>query len=81
MDIGFLSKDFENFKSLGQGAYGVVIKAQNKKNKKFYAVKLCQNEDKKKENGYYDIPYTSLREVTVLKALRHPFIVKLSSPW
>ncbi|ORZ32368.1 cell division control protein 28, partial [Catenaria anguillulae PL171] len=57
---------------LGEGTYGVVFKAREKATGKIVALKKIKLENE--ENG---MPSTSLREITVLKELRHPNIVQL----
>lgn len=67
---------FEAVEKLGEGSYGSVYLAKDRsKPSRRFAIKLL----KQKTQGstkYCDIPYTSLREVSILKDLDHPNIVK-----
>lgn len=66
----------ENFKvleKLGEGSYGCVIKATDLLTGEIVAIKKC----KIKSRESYGIPYWVIREVTMLKELRHKNIVKL----
>jgi serine/threonine protein kinase len=65
---------FDKIKKLGEGSYGSVYLAQSKDTKKFFAIKVLKKKDAKYK--YMDIPYTSLREVSILKDLDHENIVK-----
>lgn len=53
------------------GTYGVVYKAKNKKTNQFVALKKIRLESE--EEG---VPSTSIREISLLKELKHPNIVK-----
>lgn len=57
---------------LGEGTFGVVSKAKSKRNGNIFALKkiLMHNE----KDGF---PITALREVKLLKLLRHPNILHL----
>lgn len=57
---------------IGQGAYGIVYKAQNTQNKEIVAVKRIKFETR--EEG---IPASAIREIALLKELKHQNIVKL----
>lgn len=65
-------KDFKMIEKIGEGTYGVVFKARNLKTKKLVAMK-------KVRLGAEDegIPATTIREISVLKELKHPNIVSL----
>ena len=58
--------------TLGEGTYGIVKKAWDKTRKKTVAVKQIKMEDY--EDGF---PPTALREISLLKEIRSPFVVKL----
>jgi serine/threonine protein kinase len=62
---------YQVLEKLGEGTYGVVFKAIDKTSNKYVALKKirCDNEDE-------GVPSTSLREVSLLKELDHPNIVK-----
>lgn len=57
---------------VGEGTYGVVYKCQNKNTKEYVALKKIrlENEDE-------GIPSTAIREISILKQMKHPNIVKL----
>lgn len=63
---------FLRLQKLGEGTYGVVYKCQNKESQEFVAVKKIrlENEDE-------GIPSTAIREISILKQLKHPNIVEL----
>jgi len=63
---------YEAIETIGQGAYGKVIKARNKQDGSLVAIKQLKTQST--EEG---IPQTTLREITFLKDLDHPNIVKL----
>lgn len=58
--------------TIGQGAYGKVIKARDIQTGQLVAIKQLRTQST--EEG---IPQTTLREITFLKDLDHPNIVKL----
>ena len=62
--------DYEKSEKIGEGTYGVVYKARNKKNGKFVALKKIRLESE--EEG---VPSTTVREISLLKELQHPNIV------
>lgn len=63
---------YEVIETIGQGAYGKVIKARNRHDDSLVAIKQLRTQST--EEG---IPQTTLREITFLKDLDHPNIVKL----
>lgn len=65
-------EDFFKIEKIGEGTYGVVYKGRNKKTGEMVAMKKIrlENEDE-------GIPSTALREMTLLKELRHVNIVTL----
>ncbi|KAJ3372685.1 Cell division protein kinase 1 [Allomyces arbusculus] len=63
---------FQRLNKLGEGTYGVVYKARERTSGKIVAIKKMKLEQE--ENG---MPSTSLREITVLRELNHPNIVRL----
>lgn len=58
---------------VGEGTYGVVYKAKDKQTNEFVALKRIRLEVE--DEG---IPSTTLREISVLRQLKHPNIVELS---
>ena len=57
---------------VGEGTYGVVYKCQNKYTNEYVALKKIrlENEDE-------GIPSTAIREISILKQMKHPNIIKL----
>ncbi|KAL3273219.1 hypothetical protein HHI36_014673 [Cryptolaemus montrouzieri] len=64
--------DFLKIEKIGEGTYGVVYKGKNKKTGQLVALKKIRLESE--DEG---IPATALREISLLKELRHPNIVSL----
>lgn len=64
---------FEVLSSIGEGAYGIVLKCRDKKTNKIYAIKKFK--DKDTEN--LSIKKVLLRELRALRQLKHPNIIKL----
>jgi serine/threonine protein kinase len=58
-------------KPVGEGTYGVVYKAKDKTNGEFVALKKIRLEVE--DEG---VPSTALREISLLRELDHPNIVK-----
>lgn len=63
--------DYVKIEKIGEGTYGVVYKARNEVTGKFAALKKIRLESE--EEG---VPSTAIREISLLKELRHPNIVK-----
>ena len=57
---------------VGEGTYGVVFKSRNKETQELVALKKI-----KLENEDEGIPSTAIREISILKQLKHPNIVNL----
>jgi serine/threonine protein kinase len=64
--------DYEKLEKLGEGTYGVVYKARNRKTGRTVALKKVRLEAE--DEG---VPSTSIREISTLLELRHPNIVEL----
>ncbi|KAF9202263.1 NADPH-dependent diflavin oxidoreductase 1 [Haplosporangium sp. Z 27] len=62
--------DFEKLNKVGEGTYGVVYRARDKKTDEIVALKRIRME---REND--GLPISSLREIKLLKTLRHDNIV------
>lgn len=63
---------YEELKAIGEGTYGVVVKAKDKNTGEVYALKRIKLESE--DEG---IPSTAIREIALLKELQHPNIVRL----
>ena len=60
---------------IGEGTYGVVYKAKNRLTADLVALKKIRLEAE--DEG---IPSTAIREISILKELQHPNIVRCPSP-
>jgi len=65
-------EDFQKIEKIGEGTYGVVYKGRNKVTGQIVAMKKIRLESD--DEG---IPSTAIREISLLKELRHPNIVYL----
>lgn len=63
---------YEKLEKIGEGTYGIVYKARDKTTNEIVALKKIRLVDD--EEG---IPSTAIREISLLKDLNHPNIVKL----
>ena len=66
-------EDFDQIKVLGQGAFGKVVLAQKKDNKKIYAIKILKKREIL-ETGQLE---HTLAEKMILSHVNHPFLVGL----
>ena len=64
--------NYEKLSKLGEGTYGAVFKGRDRRTGQEVAIKCIKLEQE--EEG---IPPTSIREISILKELNHPNIVKL----
>ncbi|KAI9020503.1 kinase-like domain-containing protein [Hyaloraphidium curvatum] len=64
--------NYEKIEKIGEGTYGVVYKARDKKSGDIVALKKIRLETE--DEG---VPSTAVREISVLKELKHPNIVNL----
>lgn len=62
---------YQKQERLGEGTYGVVYKAKNMQTGEIVAIKKIRLE--KEDDG---IPSTAIREISLLKNLKHPNIVE-----
>jgi serum/glucocorticoid-regulated kinase 2 len=65
--------DFELLKVLGKGAFGKVVLAQKRDNRKFYAIKIL-NKQRIVETNQME---HTIAEKTILQHINHPFLVGL----
>ncbi|KAJ1966263.1 eukaryotic translation initiation factor 2-alpha kinase, partial [Dispira parvispora] len=68
--------DFEEIVFLGKGGYGEVVKARNKLDNRFYAVKKIKLDPRDVEMNR-----KILREVSTLSRLHHEFVVRYYTTW
>lgn len=62
---------YEKIERVGEGTYGVVYKARDRRTNGIVALKKIRLEQE--EEG---VPSTAIREVALLKELNHPNVVK-----
>ena len=63
---------YQKIEKLGEGRHGIVYKAQNKETGEIVALKRIRLDNE--EEG---VPCTAIREISLLKELRHPNIERL----
>lgn len=63
---------YQKLEKIGEGTYGVVYKARDRVSEELVALKKIRLEAE--DEG---IPSTAIREISLLKDLQHPNIVKL----
>ncbi|KAL1925261.1 uncharacterized protein VTP21DRAFT_144 [Calcarisporiella thermophila] len=63
---------YQKIEKLGEGTYGIVYKAQNRETNEVVALKRIRLDNE--EEG---VPCTAIREIALLKELKHPNIVRL----
>ncbi|XP_074703758.1 cyclin-dependent kinase 3-like isoform X1 [Strix aluco] len=67
-----LREAFHKVEKIGEGTYGVVYKARNKHTGQLVALKKIRL-----DSGTEGVPSTAIREISLLKELKHPNIVRL----
>ena len=72
-EFGSKKKNFEKIKEIGAGTYGIVYKGINKQTEKIIAIKKIKIEVQTE-----GIPSTALREICILRDLKHEHIVELN---
>lgn len=65
-------QNYDHIAKLGEGTFGIVYRSKNKQNGQEYALKEMRLESE--EEG---IPSTAIREISLLRELNHPNVVKL----
>jgi serine/threonine protein kinase len=63
---------FIKLEKIGEGTYGVVFKSRNKETQELVALKKIRL-----ENEQEGIPSTAIREISILKQLKHNNIIEL----
>lgn len=63
---------YQKLDKLGEGTYGVVFKAKNTETGDIVALKKIKLE--KEDDG---VPSTAIREISLLKGIKHPNVVEL----
>ncbi|KAI5171036.1 hypothetical protein NEFER03_0438 [Nematocida sp. LUAm3] len=67
-----MTETFQKIEKIGEGTYGVVYKAREKGTGKVVALKKVRLTDDRE-----GMPATTIREISLLKNLRHPYIICL----
>ncbi|KAF2203627.1 Pkinase-domain-containing protein [Delitschia confertaspora ATCC 74209] len=67
-------KTFEAINTLGEGAYGVVTRSRDIRDSSIVAIKQLHILPSERHNG---IPVTALREISILRSLRHENIINV----
>ncbi|XP_068269124.1 cyclin-dependent kinase 3 [Nyctibius grandis] len=67
-----LKQEFQNVERIGEGTYGVVYKARNKRTGQVVALKKVPLDPETE-----GVPSTAIREISLLKELKHPNIISL----
>lgn len=67
-----IMEKYQKLEKIGEGTYGIVYKAKDKKTGELLALKKIRLEAE--DEG---IPSTAIREISLLKQLQHPNIVRL----
>ncbi|KAG5439033.1 hypothetical protein PCANB_002365 [Pneumocystis canis] len=66
--------DFEKLNRIGEGTYGIVYRAKDKRNNTIVALKAVRIFDNDRYSG---IPITALREISLLRSLKHKNIISV----
>eukprot|EP01133_Synstelium_polycarpum_P007983 gene7983-9378_t len=72
--------DFEEIEMIGRGGFGVVVKARNKLDGRYYAIKKIKT-DGYSEDDAEPLTNKLLREVTTLSRLHHQYVVRYYQAW
>ncbi|NXY62405.1 CDK3 kinase, partial [Callaeas wilsoni] len=67
-----IQESFQKVEKIGEGTYGVVYKARNKRTGQLVALKKIRLDSESE-----GVPSTAIREISLLKELKHPNIVRL----
>ncbi|KAJ7427455.1 Cyclin-dependent kinase 3 [Willisornis vidua] len=67
-----IQESFQKVEKIGEGTYGVVYKARNKRTGQLVALKKIRLDTESE-----GVPSTAIREISLLKELKHPNIVRL----
>ncbi|OJD31691.1 cyclin-dependent kinase 10-like [Diplodia corticola] len=79
LDHGFLGNcssiaSYERLDAIGEGAYGIVSRARHRRDGSVVALKQVRILEHERSNG---IPLTALREISILRTLRHQNIISV----
>ncbi|KAL1622063.1 hypothetical protein SLS54_005128 [Diplodia seriata] len=79
LDQGFLGtcssiSSYERLDAIGEGAYGIVSRARDRRNGSVVALKQVRILEHERNNG---IPLTALREISILRTLRHQNVINV----
>ncbi|EOD49367.1 putative cell division protein kinase 10 protein [Neofusicoccum parvum UCRNP2] len=65
---------YERLNPIGEGAYGIVSRARDRRNASVVALKQIRVLEHERNNG---IPLTALREISILRSLRHQNVISV----
>ncbi|MCJ1450718.1 Cdc2- kinase [Mycoblastus sanguinarius] len=65
---------YEKLNQLGEGTYGVVYRARDRHTSRVVALKQVRMSPEERQNG---VPITALREISILRSLKHNNIVNV----
>lgn len=63
---------YEKLNQLGEGTYGVVYRARDRQTSRVVALKQVRVSAEERQNG---VPVTALREISILRSLKHNNII------
>lgn len=63
---------YEKLNQLGEGTYGVVYRARDRSTSRVVALKQVRISAEERQNG---VPITALREISILRSLKHNNII------
>jgi len=66
--------EFEKLNQIGEGTFGVVYRARDRRSGHIVALKTVRIDSAEKRDG---TPITAIREISLLRSLRHPNIVNV----
>lgn len=77
--LGQIEDRFAKFEPIGSGAYGVVYRARDRRDQSVVALKKIKINSKTHSDVHSDdgVPSSSLREIGLLKDLKHPNVLRL----
>ncbi|KAL2058538.1 hypothetical protein ABVK25_001266 [Lepraria finkii] len=67
-------KSYEKLNQLGEGTYGVVYRARALETSRVVALKQVRISAEERQNG---VPITALREISILRSLKHNNIINV----
>lgn len=71
MDVHWLSEMYADMELVGKGVFGQVLRCENRETKQSVALKVVRFDGKR-----CGIPQSIIREISILRDMDHPNIVK-----